>query len=90
MMIWCFFVGVRVGLGLPEIENFLKNSRIEVKSRKFCVKTMANIEEREKWKFFCVWCEGYLGLKTEKFLKNTRKSLFLLKFFLVWLPYGVI
>ena len=44
-----FFGGVGVGVGLPKIENFLKNSKSEVKSWKFRVKTMANIEEREKW-----------------------------------------
>ena len=50
-----FFVGVGVGLGLPKIENFLKNSKSEVESRKFCVKSMVNIVEREKWSKVSVW-----------------------------------
>ena len=51
-------VEVGVGVGLPEIENFLKNSGFEVKSWKFRVKSMVNIVEREKWGRVSVWAEG--------------------------------
>ena len=52
---YVFLVGLGVGLGLPKIENFLKNSNFGGFLGNFVMEWMVNIVEREKWGRVSTW-----------------------------------